>query len=67
MNGLVLKITGMSCHHCKNAVEGAAKAVPGVGSAVVDLTAGTLTVQGEGIDRAAVAAAVEELGYRVEG
>ena len=67
MLGLVLKITGMSCHHCKNAVEVAAKAVPGVSSAVVDLTAGTLTVQGEGIDRAALGAAVEELGYRVEG
>jgi len=67
MNGLVLKITGMSCHHCKMAVEGAAKAVPGVKSAVVDLAAGTLTAQGEGIDRAVLAAAVEELGYRVEG
>jgi copper chaperone CopZ len=67
MIGLVLKITGMSCHHCKMAVEQAAKAVPGVASASVDLNAGTLNVQGEGIDRAALAGAVEELGYRVEG
>jgi copper chaperone CopZ len=49
------------------AVEQAAKAVPGVASASVDLNAGTLNVQGEGIDRAALAGAVEELGYRVEG
>jgi copper chaperone CopZ len=66
MTGLVLKITGMSCHHCKMAVEQAAKTVPGVNSAVVDLNAGALPVQGQGLGRAAVAAPVEELGYRVD-
>ena len=66
MPALVVKVLGMSCHHCKMAVEGAVKTLPGVTTAAVDLAAGTLAVEGEGIDRAAVAAAVEELGYRVE-
>ena len=41
MATVTLKVEGMSCNHCKEAVEGALKKLPGVKSAVVDLGAKT--------------------------
>jgi len=41
---LVLMVAGMSCSHCKAAVEEAVKALPGVQEAEVDLAAGTTRV-----------------------
>jgi len=38
-------VEGMSCGHCKNAVEKAVSALPGVVSAEVDLAAKTLTIK----------------------
>ena len=38
-------VEGMSCGHCKNAVEKAVGALPGVVFAEVDLAAKTLTVK----------------------
>jgi copper ion binding protein len=40
-----LKVIGMSCDHCKNAVEKAVRGLPGVLAAQVDLTAGTVRVE----------------------
>ena len=40
----VITVNGMSCNHCKMAVEKALKAVEGVEDAVVDLEAKTATV-----------------------
>jgi copper chaperone len=40
-------------------------AVPGVTAVEVDLAAGAVTVEGERVSPAAVAAAVEEAGYEV--
>ena len=58
-----LKITGMTCDHCVHAVTGALKAVAGVAEAKVDLEANAATVKGDGVDTAALVAAVEEEGY----
>ncbi len=41
---LTLVVTGMSCGHCKKAVEDAVKKLAGVQEAVVDLKEGLLTV-----------------------
>ncbi|OUM93050.1 MAG: hypothetical protein BAA04_02745 [Firmicutes bacterium ZCTH02-B6] len=69
METKVLKISGMSCQHCKMAVTNALKGVAGVESVEVDLSEGKATVR---FDPAvatdeAMRAAVEEAGYEVVG
>lgn len=59
------RVQGMTCGHCRAAVLEEVGALPGVRQADVDLEAGTLTVQGDGVTEAAVREAVEEAGYEV--
>lgn len=62
-----LVVEGMSCNHCKDAVEKAVKSLPGIMFAQVDLAAKTLTVEFDetktDIDQ--VRAVVEDEGYQV--
>lgn len=58
-------VRGMTCEHCRAAVREEVGAVPGVAGVEVDLASGAVTVEGEGVSPAAVAAAVEEAGYEV--
>jgi len=58
-------IAGMTCEHCSLSVAEEVGEVPGVAQVEVDLASGLLTVQGEGVDEAAVRAAVAEAGYQV--
>jgi copper chaperone len=44
LNKAVIKVSGMTCNHCKQSVETAVLGLPGVMSALVDLQEGTLTV-----------------------
>ena len=62
----VYTVTGMSCSHCAVAVREEVSEVAGVESVEVDLATGHLEVIGDGVSDEAVAAAVEEAGYRVE-
>lgn len=59
-------IPGISCGHCKSAIEGAVATVAAVESVTVDIEARTATVVGEA-DDAAVRAAVDDAGYDVAG
>ena len=61
-----LRIVGMTCSHCAASVERALGECEGVASAVVDLAAKEATVSGGDYDAAALRAAVEGLGYRIE-
>jgi copper chaperone CopZ len=57
-------VTGMTCAHCQRAVTEEISAVAGVESVDVDLATGTVTVTAtEPVDRADIAAAVDEAGY----
>ncbi len=56
------RIEGMMCNHCRNNVEKALTALPGVSAVSVDLASGTARVEGDA-DEAAVIAAVEAAGY----
>jgi copper chaperone CopZ len=57
-------VTGMTCAHCRRAVTEEIAAVDGVGSVTVDLASGTVTVTADRpVDRADIAAAVDEAGY----
>ena len=57
-------VTGMTCAHCRRAVTEEISAVDGVGTVAVELATGTVTVTADRpVDRADIAAAVDEAGY----
>jgi copper chaperone CopZ len=56
-------VTGMSCGHCKTAVEGEVGQVPGVEFVNADVDSKLVVVRGEGLDDAALRAAIDEAGY----
>ena len=57
-------VTGMTCAHCQRAVTEEISAVDGVESVTVDLASGSVTVTADRpVDRADIAAAVDEAGY----
>ena len=60
-------VDGMSCNHCKMAVEKEVKALPGMVAATVDLAQKTLSVEydGDKTGPAAIRGAVEEAGFTV--
>jgi copper chaperone len=59
-------VAGMTCGHCVSAVTGELSEIPGVEQVKVDLDSGLVTVTSQAaLDDDAVAAAVDEAGYRV--
>ena len=64
MQETIIKIEGMSCGHCKAAVEKALQAVAGVENAVVDLEKKQAVVTGNAAMEA-MREAVEDAGYDV--
>ena len=65
MNTLTYSVPGVSCGHCKQAIEGEVSQVQGVESVDVDVDAKTVRITGESLDEAAVVAAIDEAGYEV--
>ena len=63
----VLRVEGMSCNHCKQAVETAVKKLTGMTAAEVDLAAKTLTVEFDNAQTSTeeIRQAVEEAGFEV--
>ena len=61
--GIELNVTGMTCGHCKAAVEKALQNVTGVNGTQVDLASGKVNVEGEHVNTDALIAAVVEEGY----
>ena len=57
-------VPGISCGHCKSAIEGALDGLDGVETATVDIDAKTVSVRGTASDEA-VTAAIDEAGYEV--
>ena len=58
-------VNGMTCAHCTLSVREEVEEVAGVRAVDVDLASGRMVVSGDGVDDAAVRAAVEEAGYEV--
>jgi copper chaperone len=59
-------VAGMTCSHCEQAVATEIERIPGVTKASSDAAAGTVTVEAtRDLDRAEVAAAVDEAGYEL--
>ncbi|EHN74734.1 heavy-metal-associated domain-containing protein [Streptomyces coelicoflavus] len=58
-------VTGMTCEHCAASVTEEVSQVPGVTDVHVDVSAGSVAVDGTGLDDASLRAAIEEAGYQV--
>jgi copper chaperone CopZ len=56
--------TGMTCDHCRMAVENEVGAVPGVTAVAVSVSTGTMLVEGDADERL-VRDAIVEAGYEV--
>lgn len=64
----VIKVNGMHCENCKNAVENAVKAIPGIKSATVNLDKKELQYEEETkpVDTAVIVQAIRDLGFEPE-
>lgn len=64
---VTISVEGMSCGHCKAAVEGALSKVDGVASAEVNLAAKNVTVQFDSgkVSEETLKSEIEEAGYDV--
>lgn len=58
-------VPGMSCGHCKAAVEGEVGQVAGVDSVVADPDTKLVVVRGAELDDGALRAAIDEAGYEI--
>lgn len=67
MEKTVLKVEGMSCSHCENAIKKAVGAVDGVSAVTVDLKGKTVTVEYENskVSLDKIKNEIEEQGYDV--
>jgi copper chaperone len=64
MHSQIYRVKGMSCAHCKQAVESALEDVPGVRSALANVETGEVVVESDtpvAVD--VIRAAIEEAGY----
>jgi copper chaperone CopZ len=64
MQTMTYTVPGMSCAHCKAAIEEEVAAVAGVVAVVADPATKLVVVEGEA-DDAAIRAAIDEAGYDV--
>jgi len=62
---VTLSVPGMTCGHCKAAIETELGKVSGVASVTVDLDAKLVAVVGTALDHKALVAAVDEAGFDV--
>jgi copper chaperone len=63
---LTYTVPAMHCGHCERAVKEEVGAVSGVASVDVDLDTKLVTVRGDGLDDAALRAAIDEAGYTAD-
>lgn len=61
-----IRVRGMTCSHCVNAVKNALEKVDGVEEAIPDLTTGTVLIRGDNIDNNTILRAVQEAGYTTD-
>jgi copper chaperone len=63
MAEITYTVPEMSCEHCERAVSSELQEVEGVESVDVDLETKLVAVRGDGLNDAALRAAIEEAGY----
>jgi copper chaperone CopZ len=60
-------VKGMSCNHCKMAVEMNLKKIAGMETVLADLGSGEVLLKGASIDLDKVKQVVEDIGYAYDG
>ena len=67
MATVTLNVKGMSCGHCVKSIEGAVGKLQGVERTLVDLSAGTVTVEykDDAVNLDSVKEAIADAGYEV--
>jgi len=65
MRQITLRIGGMSCHHCQQAVRGALADIPGVQVDAVAIGSATLSFDPAKTSVDRLVAAIDEVGYEV--
>jgi copper chaperone len=60
-----MKVSGMTCEHCAKAVTAAVRTIDPEATVTVDLATGNVRTN-SAAPRPAIAAAIEDAGYRVE-
>lgn len=63
---ITYRVPGISCEHCRTAIEREVGQLAGITSVAVDLGGKTVTVTGDPLDEAAVVAAIDAAGYDVD-
>lgn len=64
MTSTTYSVPGMTCGHCKMAIEGELKPLEGVDTVDIDLEAKTVKVEGSATDES-IRAAIDEAGYDI--
>ncbi|MFN8206769.1 MAG: permease [Bacteroidales bacterium] len=67
MEEIKVRVSGMTCNHCKMNVEKQVKGIEGVENAAVDLASATVTIQGSKLDLVQIKSSVESIGYQFGG
>lgn len=58
-----IKVSGMSCQHCVNAVTKALDAIEGLEKVAVDLTKGEVSFVSNGVEREKIRTAINQIGF----
>ena len=67
MEGKTIKVSGMTCNHCKANVENNLAAIEGIENIKVDLESGKVMLEGDHIDLTEVKEKIEGIGYQYDG
>jgi uncharacterized membrane protein YraQ (UPF0718 family)/copper chaperone CopZ len=67
MTEKTIKVSGMTCNHCKSNVQNNLSGIDGIENIEVDLESGKVRMTGETIDLAEVKNKVESIGYHYDG
>ncbi|UFU00694.1 copper chaperone CopZ [Radiobacillus kanasensis] len=67
MENVTIKVEGMSCNHCVNAIEGSVGRLTGVKAVQVDLQGGSVAVSydSEKVELSEIKETIEDQGYDV--
>ena len=58
-----IKVSGMSCQHCVNAVTKALETLEGLEKVVVDLTTNEVSFVNNGVERKQIQFAISQIGF----
>jgi copper ion binding protein len=65
MQTITYSVPGISCEHCRVAIDTEVSRLDGVATVDVDLAARQVAVSGPGLDDAAIRSAIDDAGYDV--